>query len=179
MSIDTGQYCCATHNTQPPTRNFRKSLHVSTKADALIRKAERGERVALIRHALEMTGDQFAVLIATRAAGYGLRVSYDKGKVSRLESGTRKVTVEEVAILTEIDPMCRSVAWLVFGPNEAAVTQQHAVAAATTDGEGKLAAIRARDAKERGKTDKKIAASKQTKPPTDVSDVPLKDAANE
>ncbi len=88
---------------------------MSTRADALIQKAERGERVARIREALGLTGEKFGELLTREARKRRMSATYDKGKVSRMESGERKVTVEEVAILTELDPERRPVAWLVFG----------------------------------------------------------------
>ena len=88
---------------------------MSTKAATIIQKVERGERIKEIRVALGMTGDEFAAELTTRAKVFGYPATYERAKVSRIESGGRKLTVEELAIILEMDPERRSLAWLVFG----------------------------------------------------------------
>lgn len=88
---------------------------MSSKLDALRRRLERGERVKEIRDGLELTGEEFAKLLAGRMAHYGAPAKYDRSKVSEMESGERKLTVEEAAVLVELDKRGRSSVWLVFG----------------------------------------------------------------
>ena len=88
---------------------------MSQKAVDIIQRVERGERIKAIRKALDMTGDEFAAELTARARAYGVDAAYDRAKVSRIEGGGRKVRVEELAIILELDPQHRSLAWLVFG----------------------------------------------------------------
>src|SRR4051812_4928637 len=103
----------STCNPQLTTRE--KVYNVSTKTDDLIRKAEQGERVKMIREARGMTGEQFAAELMAVAKSFGLRMRYGKDKVSRLERGGRSMTAAEVAMLTLIDKEERDAIWLVFG----------------------------------------------------------------
>lgn len=73
----------------------------------------RNQRVYLIRLAL---GDgvknplplaDFAALIKKRQ-----KVSYDPSALSRMENGSRKVTVEDIETLAPLDPKQRGKAWL-------------------------------------------------------------------
>lgn len=88
---------------------------MSSKTVELVQRAERGARVANVREALALTGEEFAKRLNAAAKARGLRATYDKGKVSRMESGSRKLTAEEIAIVATLDPKERGVDWLVFG----------------------------------------------------------------
>jgi hypothetical protein len=78
-----------------------------------------GERIYLIREALgtrrdPMPLDKFAELIE-RATG----AVYDKSILSRMETGERKVSLDEVAILASVDPLKRGRGWLAWGEDSA------------------------------------------------------------
>jgi hypothetical protein len=40
---------------------------------------------------------------------------YDSSKVSRIESGDRKVSIEDAEVLAAVDPLKRGAAWVAFG----------------------------------------------------------------
>lgn len=40
---------------------------------------------------------------------------YDSSKVSRIESGDRKVSIEDAEVLATVDPLKRGAAWVAFG----------------------------------------------------------------
>jgi transcriptional regulator with XRE-family HTH domain len=89
---------------------------VSTEKVELVRRAERGARVEEIRKSAEMTGESMAAELNRLAEAHGLPMRYDGSKISRMESGERKISLEDGALLTLIDPEDRGVAWLAFGP---------------------------------------------------------------
>jgi len=77
-----------------------------------------GERIYLIREALgtrrdPMPLEEFARLIVTRTGA-----SYDKSILSRMETGDRKVTLEDIEALAAVDPLKRGRSWLAFGEGE-------------------------------------------------------------
>jgi hypothetical protein len=72
----------------------------------------RGHRVYLIREALGTRRDpmplpKFAELIK-RTSG----VSYDKSTLSRMETGERKVSLDDIEAIAPVDPLKRGKAWL-------------------------------------------------------------------
>lgn len=82
----------------------------------VIRRVERGGRVADIRIATGYTGPRFAEELNKLAAAYGYPKRFNESKISKMESGTgRGLSVEEGALLAVIDPLERGVAWLAFG----------------------------------------------------------------
>ena len=77
-----------------------------------------GERIYLIREALgsrrdPMPLDKFAELIQTETGAV-----YDKSVLSRMETGDRKVTLEDVAALSQVDPLKRGRDWLGWGDQD-------------------------------------------------------------
>jgi len=76
---------------------------------------ERGERITLVRVAMGVNGDAFALVLEERLAAYGFPRHYDKAKISRIESGTRDLTCEEAAVIAGLDPERRGLLWLIFG----------------------------------------------------------------
>lgn len=86
-----------------------------TRADVLVRLAERGGRVRQVREAMGLTGAAFAIELSRLLKTLGTPGKYDEAKVSKIEGGTRKLTAEEAAVIASIDPEERPVAWLVFG----------------------------------------------------------------
>lgn len=99
----------------PQLTTFRRVYKVSTKADGLVKAAERGDRVKAIRDARKMTGEEFAALVTKTAKALGVELALDKHKLSRIEGGKRDLTAEEVAMFVQLDPEDRGVQWLVFG----------------------------------------------------------------
>jgi hypothetical protein len=82
----------------------------------LVRRAERGRRVAEIREAAGLTGAAFARELNKLAAAYGYPTRYSESKVSRIESGIgRNISLEEGALVVQLDPEDRGVVWLAFG----------------------------------------------------------------
>lgn len=77
--------------------------------------AQRGERVAAVRAALELTAPAFIERITDVALRYGAKISLDASKLSRLEGGTRQLTAAEATIIALLDPQERGTTWLVFG----------------------------------------------------------------
>lgn len=72
----------------------------------------RGHRVYLIREALGTRRDplplpKFAELIQQTSG-----VVYDKSTLSRMETGERKVSLEDIEAIAPIDPLKRGKAWL-------------------------------------------------------------------
>lgn len=55
----------------------------------------------------------FAALLSRRSG-----VRYDSSMVSRIESGDRKLTLDDVAVIASIDPKGRGRDWLAWGTNE-------------------------------------------------------------
>jgi transcriptional regulator with XRE-family HTH domain len=92
-----------------------KLYKLSTREDELIQMARRGGRVAELRQALGLTGDQFAARIVETAARFGAIIDFDKHKLSRIEGGTRTIYPEELVALLLLDPKKRPPQWLVFG----------------------------------------------------------------
>lgn len=81
----------------------------------MLRRAGRGERVKEIRVDRGEGQEQFAGVLEERLRALGVPSQFDKSKVSKTERGGRDLTPEEVAVLVEIDPAERGLAWLVFG----------------------------------------------------------------
>lgn len=75
-----------------------------------------GKRAYLIRLALgdglktPMTMAAFAALLTKRS-----KVVYDSSMISRMESGERKVTLDDIAYMAALDPLTRGKSWLAFG----------------------------------------------------------------
>lgn len=104
----------ATRNTQLATTS--KLYKLSTKAVSdVLRRAQRGGRVREIREAMGLQQDAFGAELTKAGAAFGLEESYNKDKVSKIETGARDVTVDEMALLLAMDPKKRTIDWLVFG----------------------------------------------------------------
>lgn len=88
---------------------------VARRVEERVARVRRGERVAQIRNALDLTGDEFALLIARHLQAVGSPRRYDKAEVARIEGGARGISPEELAIIATLDPARRSLLWLVFG----------------------------------------------------------------
>lgn len=78
----------------------------------------RGERVYLIREALgtrrdPMPMERFAEIIA-RTSG----AVYDKSTLSRMETGDRKVSIEDIEAIAPVDPLKRGKTWLAAWDDE-------------------------------------------------------------
>jgi hypothetical protein len=60
-------------------------------------------------------GDDFAGRMRSTASGLGLPDVYDKVKVSKIETGVRDLSLEDVAVLEAMDPRKRGWHWVAFG----------------------------------------------------------------
>lgn len=103
----------AERNTQ--IANHRKVYNMSAISDVLMRRAELGARVRLIREALGMTGEEFGAALTRAGKDFGVSLRYDSAKISKIERGGRELSPEEAAILTMLDPEARGFPWLIFG----------------------------------------------------------------
>lgn len=120
MLIHGEQYACTFRFPQVKKCFPLKLYNVSPKkVDAhaeLIRRAERGGRVAEIRQATGYSGAKFAEELNKLAVAYSYPTRFDVAKISKMESGVgRGLSVEEGALLAVIDPLERGIAWLAFG----------------------------------------------------------------
>jgi len=88
---------------------------VSIKSELAIQRIRRGERVAAVREALGVSGEEFAEMLRRQLLAYGIDRKYDKAKVSRMESGRRDLLAEELAVIASVDPEKRGMLWLIFG----------------------------------------------------------------
>lgn len=88
---------------------------MSTKSEWAIQRIRRGARVAEVREAMKVSGDEFAEKVEKGLRAYGVERRYDKAKISRIEGGSRDLTAEEVMVIAELDPHGRGPAWLTFG----------------------------------------------------------------
>lgn len=73
------------------------------------------QRLYVIRLALgggvrPMPFEEFAALILDRTDH-----SYDVSALSRMETGKRKISLEDVVAISQLDPRMRGAAWLAFG----------------------------------------------------------------
>ncbi len=102
-----------TRNTQLTT--FQRIYKLSSKADELIRRVAIGERVKEIRESRGESGEAFAASYQKAAKSFGLQIKFDRHKLSRLEGGGRRLTAEEAAIFSAMDPEERPTTWLIFG----------------------------------------------------------------
>jgi hypothetical protein len=73
---------------------------------------ERGQRVRAIRDALGEDQDVFARRLLRALPG---TLAYDRAVVSKIETGGRKVTFEEVLVISSWDPAKQGPAWLAWG----------------------------------------------------------------
>lgn len=88
---------------------------MSAKSEWAIQRIRRGARVAEVREALEVNGDEFADAVERRLRAYGVERRYDKAKISRIEGGSRDLTAEEALVIAALDPRGRGAEWLTFG----------------------------------------------------------------
>jgi hypothetical protein len=84
------------------------------------------ERVYEIRKALgpdrrtPLSQGEFAKRANAVAARHGLKSTYDASFISKIESGIRAVSIEEVPVFAALDPLKRGEMWLAWGINIAA-----------------------------------------------------------
>ena len=88
---------------------------MSIKSEWAIQRIHRGARVAEIREALDLSGEEFAEVLRKNLLAFGVERRYDKAKISRIEGGSRDLSLEEAAVIAELDPQRRGILWLTFG----------------------------------------------------------------
>ena len=81
----------------------------------MIQRIRRAARVAEVREALGLSGEEFGKLLGKNLSALGWQAHYDKAKVSRIESALRDLTVEEAAVIARLDPKRRGMLWLAIG----------------------------------------------------------------
>jgi hypothetical protein len=77
-------------------------------------RVQRGQRVRDCREELGLGQEQFADRMNKLAAANGLPSGYDKSKLSKIETGVRDLSLEDVAVLELLAPR-RGWKWFAFG----------------------------------------------------------------
>lgn len=81
-----------------------------------------GDRVYQVRRALgpdsrhEMSQRAFADLLNATAKKARLDLNFTDSTITRLETGERRLQLEEAELIAMIDPLERGKIWLAFGP---------------------------------------------------------------
>ena len=84
--------------------------------EQLVAKIQCGLRAKAIRDVLGIDQDEMAERLTAKAAELGFAYNvYDKGKVSKSETGGRYITAEDAVTWAALDPERRGVVWLVAG----------------------------------------------------------------
>lgn len=79
------------------------------------------ERVYEIRRALgpdrrtPLSQTEFAKRANAIAARHGLKSNYDTSHISKIETGIRAVSIEEIPVFAALDPKGRGESWLAWG----------------------------------------------------------------
>lgn len=76
------------------------------------RAVGRGTRARLIREATGLQQAPFAQLLSTAAARIGVVERYIASKVSKIETESRTMTLDDVTVLASVDPERRGKLWL-------------------------------------------------------------------
>lgn len=78
-----------------------------------LQRIHRGRRIAEVRNALGIDGEQFAERLqqGMHARGFS-STRYDKAKLSRIEKGSRDVSIDEAVVILGLDPQRRDFLWL-------------------------------------------------------------------
>jgi transcriptional regulator with XRE-family HTH domain len=92
---------CESRN--PHIATLTDSLRVSNGED-IPQRVARGRRVRELRERMGMSGEAFAERMNEGAAELDLDAAYDKAKVSKIETGVRDLSLEDVAIIERIAP---------------------------------------------------------------------------
>jgi transcriptional regulator with XRE-family HTH domain len=74
-----------------------------------------GERVRQIREARGEKQPEFATALNAAAVRLGITARYDGTTVSKLETGMRRATLEDIELIAAIDPGDRGRDWLGWG----------------------------------------------------------------
>ena len=78
----------------------------------------RGERVYLIREALGTRRDPMPIPKFVELIHDTTGIVYDKSAISRMETGERKVSLEDIEVLAQVDPLKRGKVWLAGWDDE-------------------------------------------------------------
>ena len=71
-----------------------------------------------MREALDISADELAVRMTAAAAQLRLGENYDKFKISKIETGARDLSHEDIAVLDRVDPRHPGYFWWAFGREE-------------------------------------------------------------
>jgi hypothetical protein len=81
-----------------------------------------GDRIREIRSQHDEKQPAFAARLTAAARKLGVKANYDNTMVSKMETGRRDVTLDDVAVLASIDKLQRGKLWLGWGENGAVAT---------------------------------------------------------
>jgi hypothetical protein len=85
-----------------------------------------GQRLYLIRLALgDGVKNPMPLSELSRVVKEKRRASYDPSTISRMENGTRTITIEDVQVFAPLDPRGRGLAWLAFGDEPTELPPDH------------------------------------------------------
>jgi hypothetical protein len=106
---------CGNHNTQAFSGSCVQSLQLACELTSPVDTETIQQRLFLIRLALgggvrPLPFEELAARIA-ESSGH----AYDVSALSRMETGKRKVSLEDVQAIAPLDPKGRGPAWLAFG----------------------------------------------------------------
>lgn len=106
----------ASHNAQSAAKftiDGRVSVMVDSRdLESRQRRAE-GDRVKAVRESLRLKQPDFAAMLTDEARRQGRSwLRYDVSMVSRLENGSRDLSIDDTAIIAGIDPERRGKLWL-------------------------------------------------------------------
>lgn len=80
------------------------------------RKRAEGDRVKAVRDALGLKQPEFAVRLTEEAQRRGLTwVRYDFSIISKLENGSRRLSLDDVLVLSCVDREERGMLWIGWG----------------------------------------------------------------
>ena len=74
-----------------------------------------GSRVRAIREERGEKQPEFAAALSAAAKRLRMPLAYDNTMVSKMETGMRAVTIEDIAVIASLDPQGRQKSWLAWG----------------------------------------------------------------
>lgn len=89
-------------------------------ARALIQSglAARGERVRQVQAATGLDGKAFVVRLQQATDYLGLSTRWYEKRLSTIATGKQDLSLEDIAVLEEVDPLGRSWHWIAFGVDQ-------------------------------------------------------------
>lgn len=81
-------------------------------------------RIREIREARGEKQPEFAAVLNNAAKRLSIDMTYNNTTVSKMETGARSVTLEDVMIIASVDPLGRPREWLAWGEASASVRRR-------------------------------------------------------